>query len=556
LSLYMYVHMQPFTTIIFDIGDVLFTWSSVTKTTISSRTLHQILSSHIWHDYERGLISQQVCYETVGNELSLDPAEIGKAFDQARDSLRCNEDMISFIRELKCQSNGRIRIFAMSNISLPDYNVLRTKPADWSIFDRVFASCTAGQRKPDLSFYRHVIAEANVDPSRTIFVDDKLDNVISARSLGFHGIVFDSSTNVINTLRNLTGDPIQRGQAYLKLHAGKHHSFADNDNVLKENFAQLLLLEMTNDSSLVDLVDHPRTWNFFQGKPLFTTEVFPFDLDTTSLGLLVTNPDETTVYSVIDEILQYYVNPDGIVQTYFDPKRSRFDPVVCVNVLALFYAYGRGAELYGTLQWVHDVLLHRAYLEGTRYYTTPECFLFFLARLLRSSDSTELHQLLGPLLKERTRELIGTNGDALALAMRLLTCAYVGLENQVDLQKLLPMQREDGGWEIGWIYKYGSAKIMIGNRGLTTAMAIKAIEAIKVPQRKQPVRPPPSSAEESHIAKVSSRNRRKRSVHFVLPSPSLRDTFHEFVIYPATMFVLLLLLLSSLLSNANIDPFY
>jgi hypothetical protein len=222
----------------------------------------------------------------------------------------------------------------------------------------------------------------------------------------------------------------------------------------------------------------------------------------------------------------------------------------------LFYAYGRGAELYGTLQWVHDVLLHRAYLEGTRYYTTPECFLFFLARLLRSSDSTELHQLLGPLLKERTRELIGTNGDALALAMRLLTCAYVGLENQVDLQKLLPMQREDGGWEIGWIYKYGSAKIMIGNRGLTTAMAIKAIEAIKVPQRKQPVRPPPSSAEESHIAKVSSRNRRKRSVHFVLPSPSLRDTFHEFVIYPATMFVLLLLLLSSLLSNANIDPFY
>jgi len=240
--------MHPFTTIIFDIGDVLFTWSSVTKTTISSRTLHQILSSHIWHDYERGLISQQVCYETVGNEFSLDPAEIGKAFDQARDSLCCNEDMIAFIRELKCKSNGRLRIFAMSNISLPDYNVLRTKPADWSIFDRVFPSCTAGQRKPDLSFYRHVIAEANVDPSRTIFVDDKLDNVISARSLGFHGIVFDSSKNVINTLRNITGDPIQRGQAYLKLHAGKHHSFADNDNELKENFAQLLLLEMTNDS--------------------------------------------------------------------------------------------------------------------------------------------------------------------------------------------------------------------------------------------------------------------------------------------------------------------
>jgi FMN phosphatase YigB (HAD superfamily) len=238
--------LTSFTTIIFDIGDVLFSWSSETKTSISSRTLRRILSSPTWYEYERGLISQHVCYQRVGAEFSLDPAEVGKAFDQARDSLQCNEGMISLIRELKCQSEG-LRVFAMSNISLPDYGVLRTKPADWSIFDKVFTSCSAGQRKPNLGFYKQVIADANIDPSTTIFVDDKLENVISARSLGFRGVVFDDTDRVMRSLRNLVGDPIKRGREYLKLNAGTHDSITNNGAVLKENFAQLLLLEMTND---------------------------------------------------------------------------------------------------------------------------------------------------------------------------------------------------------------------------------------------------------------------------------------------------------------------
>ena len=242
--------MSPFTkftTIIFDIGDVLFTWSSETKTSISSSTLKRILSTSTWFDFERGLLSQEVCYERVGAEFSLDPAEIRKAFDQARDSLQCNDALISLIRELKCQSGGQLRVYAMSNISSPDYDYLRTKPADWSIFDRIFTSCAAGERKPNLGFYRQVIAQADVDPLRTIFVDDKVDNVTSARSLGFNGIVFDRPENVMRSLRNLIGDPITRGREFLHRSAGMHDSITDDGTTLKENFSQLLILEMTND---------------------------------------------------------------------------------------------------------------------------------------------------------------------------------------------------------------------------------------------------------------------------------------------------------------------
>ncbi|KAJ7497338.1 HAD-like domain-containing protein [Mycena latifolia] len=507
---------QSFDTVIFDIGDVLFSWSSDTKTSISSRTLRQILTCPTWFDYERGKISEDVCYDRVGSEFSLPSEEIRQAFIEARASLRSNDELIGLVRELKEHSHGMLRVFAMSNISLPDYKVLRTKAADWGIFDRIFTSGEAGERKPHLGFYRHLLNETGINPQRAIFVDDKLENVLSARSLGLHGIIFPKggTDKVKRALRNLIGDPVLRGRDYLQRNARLLQSVTDNGIILQENFAQLLILELTGDKDLVDIVPHPRVWNFFhEGKGTLTTEAFPFDLDTTSIGLTVMQRDKEVVTSVMDEMLQY-MDSDGIVlvmttscllyppsypalQTYFDHQRPRFDPVVCVNVLNLFYKYNREAQLQSTLQWICEVLRNRAYLEGTRYYETAECFLYFLSRLLLSCSDGDLHTALAPLLKERLQERIGVEGDALQLAMRIVACASVDLRDEVDLRTLLTMQCEDGGWEIGWIYKYGSSGIKIGNRGLTTAISIKALEALGTAQP-----PSPSPTLVSHSPRI------------------------------------------------------
>ncbi len=129
-----------------------------------------------------------------------------------------------------------------------------------------------------------------------------------------------------------------------------------------------------------------------------------------------------------------------------------------------------------TLQWVYEVLLHRAYIQGSRYYETAECFLFFLRRFISDCDDPVIHSRFYPLLKERVTERIGAVGDGLALAMRLIVCDFTGVRNDIDLQTLRTFQREDGGWDTGLIYKYGSSGLSIGNRGLTTAMAIHAIQ--------------------------------------------------------------------------------
>ncbi|KAI0026572.1 HAD-like domain-containing protein, partial [Vararia minispora EC-137] len=310
-------HISPHvSTIIFDIGDVLFTWSAETPTSLSPRTIRDITSSPTWGRYECGKLTQEECYQLVASERGLDPDEVERAFQYARDSLKPSNDFYAFIRSLK-DRHPNLRIFAMSNISGPDYEALRTKDADWSMFDDIFPSYASGTRKPNLGFYQHVLRETGSDPRFTVFVDDKAENVLAARSVGLHGIVFDRVEAVRQALLHLVDDPVQRATKYLQDHAGRMDSITDTGLVIGDNFAQLLIYELTNQRQLVELVESPSDgkWNFFRNRPALTTAEYPYDMDTTSIGLTVLQCDSDIANLVMDEML-LYLDEDGIVQVW------------------------------------------------------------------------------------------------------------------------------------------------------------------------------------------------------------------------------------------------
>jgi len=241
---------------------------------------------------------------------------------------------------------------------------------------------------------------------------------------------------------------------------------------MRENFTQLLILEATNDPSLVEYTKYEGPFNFYERGELTTLE-FPFDVDTTSIGLTISDHLDPSIKNrVMDEIVELR-NSDNVVPVYFDARRPRVDPVVCVNALALFYANGRGEQLAETLDWVHGVLQYRAYEDGTRYYVSAEAFLFFVSRLL--DVAPQLRPQMGRLLAERARERVGAHADALALAMRIIVCIKERVDPHGDVRTLLHMQETDGAWT-GWFYKIPSLRVSVANRGLTTALAVKALE--------------------------------------------------------------------------------
>ena len=246
---------QPpkYTAIIFDLVDTLFNVSFKSRTSISSSTLRRItLGSNAWFNYEKGLLSESECYSRVAAEFNLDTNELQHAFDEARDSLQANDKLFTLIRQLKAESNGQLRVFAMTNISARDYEVLREKPADWSVFDHIFTSSDVGERKPNLGFFRHVLKAVDVDPEHVIFVDDQFENVFSARSLGMHAIVYKTPEALDRDLCNLFGDPVKRGREFLQQNAGRLDCFTQSTDrhtgmEIKENWSQLLILEATGD---------------------------------------------------------------------------------------------------------------------------------------------------------------------------------------------------------------------------------------------------------------------------------------------------------------------
>ncbi|KAI4212896.1 MAG: hypothetical protein LQ351_004421 [Letrouitia transgressa] len=241
--------------IIFDLGDVLLTWSPNTSTKISAQLMRKILSSTIWSEYECGYLEQDVCYDQIAQYFSVSAFEVADAFAQARGSLQPNHALIAVIRHLKRQFEGVMEIYAMSNISKEDFAILsKTKIFEWSsVFDQVFVSGHVGMRKPDPEFYRHVLLGTNLAPQETLFIDDKTENVLAAKSLGIDSIMFNNNISVIHALRSLLNDPTGRAFEFLYHRQRPFNSVTDTGIDIPDNFAQLLLLDTMQDQYILHL---------------------------------------------------------------------------------------------------------------------------------------------------------------------------------------------------------------------------------------------------------------------------------------------------------------
>ena len=84
-------------------------------------------------------MTEDEAYSLVAQEFRVAAADVKGAFEAARDSLQSNPKLLEVIQELR---ESGLAIYAMSNISAPDWAVLSTKatPQEWALFDRVFTS--------------------------------------------------------------------------------------------------------------------------------------------------------------------------------------------------------------------------------------------------------------------------------------------------------------------------------------------------------------------------------------------------------------------------------
>ncbi|EMD63650.1 hypothetical protein GGP41_005705 [Bipolaris sorokiniana] len=481
-------------TLILDLGDVLFHYSSRYLTALSRQEFQAVLLTPTWAELDRGRIGEDEALAKIGKDLSLDPKAIKEGLTQCRKTLCVDKDLVDEIAKIKKEMDGHLKVYAMSNISKHDFAHLKTVLSDWSMFDGEFTSCDAGMAKPELNFYKYVLDTIGVsDPSSAIFVDDKIINVTAARSFGIQGLVFKSAPALLRQLRNTLFDPVVRARKYMATNAHKHTSHIEDGTEFPERFSQFLIhwelkepawltlsapgaSEAQIKADIQKASSEARTWNYFNGTPVGTTKTFPDDVDDTSMALLAFSPPRSSANPILDLMAKTRHSRDNLVLTYFDPKRPGLCPFVLVNVIRVFYHYNRGSEVKPELEYVTRILLNRAYVNGTAVYNSAEPFLYFMACLVDANQHQPEILALREPLAVALRERVGQKDDSFAVAARVLSCQKLGVWARSDIEYLKELQDCDGGWEMGWVCRFGRSQKKIGNRGVPTAFAIKALE--------------------------------------------------------------------------------
>jgi len=69
------------------------------------------------------------------------------------------------------------------------------------IFPTFFSSCWIGARKPTLAIYHRVMGMTQANPARTLFVDDRAQNLSPATALGIQTVRFESAGQLRSELR-------------------------------------------------------------------------------------------------------------------------------------------------------------------------------------------------------------------------------------------------------------------------------------------------------------------------------------------------------------------
>ncbi len=107
------------------------------------------------------------------------------------------EETVQFIRQLKKNS----RVVCGTN-TLESHYLVHIERGDYAIFDKTYASFLMGCAKPDLSYYQLILKAEGVKAEDAVFIDDRIENVEAAASLGIHAFLFSTVEKLKQDLEN------------------------------------------------------------------------------------------------------------------------------------------------------------------------------------------------------------------------------------------------------------------------------------------------------------------------------------------------------------------
>ncbi|CAN5215280.1 HAD family phosphatase [soil metagenome] len=191
--------------IIYDLGGVLIDDPWPGMATYYSEALHvdkdKFIEAYnkIVSIWQTGKITEKECWTNITTSLNTHmPTSETLWLDGFKQTI--NEKKEIFLQIESFKKRG-YKIGLLSNTEAPIMQfVLEQKYQDFDVY--VF-SCDIGVAKPNPKIYIEILRRLQIKPLEAVFIDDKEENIESAKALGIHGILFTTSPQVITSIENL-----------------------------------------------------------------------------------------------------------------------------------------------------------------------------------------------------------------------------------------------------------------------------------------------------------------------------------------------------------------
>ena len=203
--------MNKIKCVIFDLGGVLidldfsnFYNSIITQSPLNKPQTPIILEFFRQSDiYHQGLMSDNEFYNLGCDVLQvceLDQQSFYTAFNSIISGY--DSDIVEILLEIKEHTN--LKLICLSNVNSSHWEYLLNKKWDFfECFDEIILSHEIHMTKPSEKIFQYTIQKAGCRPEEIVFIDDGLNNIISARELGIIGIKFTNKDDLIKELKNL-----------------------------------------------------------------------------------------------------------------------------------------------------------------------------------------------------------------------------------------------------------------------------------------------------------------------------------------------------------------
>ncbi|WP_165849535.1 HAD family hydrolase [Sphaerochaeta halotolerans] len=130
-----------------------------------------------------GLVSEAQYWQHITHVFGV--SVLGNPFAEAFKPV-FNEPIVTLIGALRAKGH---RVVCASNTIQSHWNVLEEMGA-LALFDKAYASHEMGLSKPSSQFYTSILASEGVVAEQAFFIDDRMDNIESSRSLGIASFLY------------------------------------------------------------------------------------------------------------------------------------------------------------------------------------------------------------------------------------------------------------------------------------------------------------------------------------------------------------------------------